>query len=159
MVRSVREKKSGAGMLIFILIMVILFGVTFGYVYALSEEMQILRDEFNELKGDSGKSSSKNEVTGCSVLEGEYYGELVNGNLNMKQTYTFDKDGSYITFVANGGGTGGYYKVVGGKIYFSQRPELGYSNELYNYFYSISDDCKTITAYAGELEYKLNKVK
>lgn len=160
MVKSFKKRDGGFGKFILTLVFTVLLVVTFGYVYALKKEIDGLKADFKEIKESNTDVKQENNTNDeCLCLDGKYYGELSNGLINMKQTYIFKKDGSYLTYVENGGGTGGYYKIVDGYIYFNQRPELGPSNDIYNYYFTLADDCKSIEAYYEEVTYTLNLVE
>ena len=160
-------KKKGVSSLlfgVFAFIVIAIFAILSYFYYSTQKELKDLKNEVSILKGEnvednSGDNTINNTNTKCSNLDGKYYGELIDDNLYMRQTYVFSSDGSYTTWVENGGVTSGYYIVSNGSIYFFQKPELGPSDALNNYYFDISDDCNSITAYAGLDQYTLNKVE
>lgn len=173
--KNIQTGISGLLFGIFAFVVIAIFAILGYFYYSTSQELKDLRDEVKRLnseevvekENEDGQPTDTNvdvDTSGstngkCNSLSGKYYGELIEGNLYMKQTYTFNKDGSYTNFVENSEGSSGYYIVSNGSIFFMQKPSLGPSNSVSTFFYDISDDCKTITAYAGESRYTLSKVE
>lgn len=157
------------------LIVIAIFAIL-GYLhYSTRLELKGLKEELKVLTGETVDTSKKdtasnnnaggsdvtnvNQSKKCNNLDGKYYGELVEGNLHMKQTYVFSSDGSYITWIENSEGNNGYYLVANGSVYFMQKSSMGPSNVISTYYFEISDDCKTLTAYSEGNSYTLTKVE
>ncbi len=162
-----KKEKNGSGLLIVLMIiMIILMACAFVGLFLMMRQANEMRDELNEIKETNGskqevsKDENKpNTSTKCKSVVGAYYAEVNQGNLHMKQTYSFSEDGSFITYVENGGGANGTYTLTNGTIYFTQKPELGPSNETVTYFYEVSDDCKTIYVSNESLTYELKRIE
>ena len=162
------EKSSGALLVVLMVIMIVLMCGAFVGLFFMMKQADELKTEISELKGGSEDESNKNEVSGenkqetsskCKSIVGAYYAEVIEGNLHMKQTYSFSSDGSYVTYVENGGGTNGTYVLSNGTVYLTQKPELGPSNETSTFFYEVSDDCNTIYVRDPYINYDLKKVQ
>lgn len=179
MEKKEKNKQEGISKVLFSicsLVVIVIFAILGYFYYTTQQELKDLRSKVNELTGEEvvkDEEPSNSNVTGsdvnasgnntstgkCGAVDGKYYGELIDTNLHMKQTYIFSSDGSYVSWAENSEGNSGYYVVADGSIYFLQKPTYGFDNSLNTFYYSISDDCKTITAYAGEKSYTLTKVE
>lgn len=157
-----KEKNSGNILLIVLMIiLVLLMCGAFVGMFFMMKEAENLRSEINELKEEKETVSDEKETvesTKCKSIVGAYYAEVIDGNLHMKQTYSFSADGTYITYVENGGATNGTYTLANGVINFNQKPEVGPVNEYISYSYTVSDDCKTIYVNDTNLKYELKRI-
>lgn len=161
-----KEKDKGNGLLIILMIILaLLMCASFVGMFFMMKEADNLRSELNELKeekntDDNEKEENKPvESTKCKSVVGSYYAEVIEGNLHMKQTYSFNADGTFITYVENGGGANGTYTLVDGVINFSQGPEVGPAEHIVTYSRSVSDDCKSIYVNDNNLNYVLKRVE
>ena len=158
------EKEKDGGNILLVVLMIILVLLMCGAfvgMFFMMKEAEDLRSEINELKEEKNNDSGKNESlesTKCKSVVGAYFAEVIDGNLHMKQTYSFSSDGTFITYVENGGGSNGTYTLTDGVINFKQRPELGPENEIITYSRTVSDDCKTIYVNDENLKYELKRI-
>lgn len=157
------EKGSNGGALLIVLmvIMALLLCCSFVGIYLMMVQTNELRDEVNELK-DNKEDSNEEKIessTKCKSIVGAYYAEVVDGNLHMKQTYSFSADGTFITYVENGGASNGTYTLNDGVITFKQSPEVGPSSESFAFSRNVSDDCKIIYVNEDNLKYELKRME
>ena len=159
-----KEKDSGNVLLIgLMIILVLLMCGAFVGMFFMMKEADELRSEINELKEEKTENGSEKESSGstkCKSIVGAYYAEVIDGNLHMKQTYSFSADGTFITYVENGGASNGTYTLNDGVINFKQKYEIGpvSEHEVISYSYNVSDDCKTIYVNDENLKYELKLI-
>ena len=124
------------------------------------KEAEGLREEINELKENKNETGESEEIASakCKSVVGTYNAEVIEGNLHMKQTYSFSADGSYVTYVENSEGTSGTYSLIDGVVNFKQKPVYGPVYEYIEYSYTVSNDCKTIYVKNDTLSYELKLV-
>ncbi len=144
-----------------LVVLIILIGGLGFVVFSMKKDVSKFEKAIKELKEEKNNNVTE-EVSDakenkCSKLNGKYYGELTNDIVNMKQTYIFNEDGSYIVNVENGGGSSGMYKVIGNKIFFFQTAQIGPSRDISAYYFEIDDNCQKIYAYSDGSEYTLEK--
>lgn len=157
-----KEKDGSTLLVVLMIIMIILMCAAFVGLFLMMKQANELRDELDEIKEEKKENKEENKAessTKCKSVVGAYYAEVIDTNLHMKQTYSFSEDGSYITFVENGGATNGTYTLSNGTIYFTQKPELGPENETATFFYEVSDDCKTIYVKDEYNNYELKRIE
>lgn len=158
------EKEKDRGNIVLVILMIILVLLMCGAfvgMFFMMKEAENLRSEINELKEEKETVSDEKEMvesTKCKSIVGAYYAEVIDTNLHMKQTYSFSADGTYITYVENGGATNGTYVLKDGVINFTQKIELGPENETVTYSRTVSDDCKTIYVNEESLKYELKRI-
>lgn len=161
------EKEKDRGNIILIVLMIILVLLMCGAfvgMFFMMKEADNLRSEINELKEEKQSDASEKEEnkqegsTKCKSIVGAYYAEVIQDNLHMKQTYSFSADGTYITYVENGGATNGTYTLVDGVINFKQKYEIGPEHEVMTFSRNVSDDCSIIYVNEENLSYELKRV-
>ena len=160
------EKEKDRGNIVLVILMIILVLLMCGAfvgMFFMMKEAENLRSEINELKDEKETVSDEKETvesTKCKSIVGAYYAEVIDGNLHMKKTYSFSTDGTFITYVENGGASNGTYTLNDGVINFKQKYEIGpvSEHEVISYSYNVSDDCKTIYVNDENLKYELKLI-
>ena len=156
-----KEKNGSVLLIVLMVILILLMCGSFVGMFFMMKEAENLREEVNELKEEKNENkeeSKQEESAKCKSVVGAYYAEVIDGNLHMKQTYSFNSDGTFVTYVENGGATNGTYTLVDGVINFKQKPEVGPQDEVLEYSRVVSDDCKTIYVNDSGLSYELKLI-
>ena len=120
------------------------------------------KNENNNIENDldSNENNDKNIESNVSTCYGTYYGKakgtLNNGlSYDYEYKYVLNNDNTYsATFGEEK--TSGTYEIIGGKINFMHKPEVGDYNQTINDTYDISDDCSYIVI-DNEIDFKLFK--